>query len=633
MTLEQYMEMFLTECREHLENLNNALLKLEKDTGDRDVLDDIFRSMHTLKGMAATMGFERISAVSHEAENIMDNVRKKKTKADANLVDLLFRSFDALEGLLDRVESKGKDNIDVSSIIEELSAYEGDKPVKASRKKKKPAKVHSKGSWVHVTLDKACQLKSVRAFIVLKTLKEEIGSVIDTEPSESDIQKDAIENDFKVLVDTEVNESRIIESIQDIPEVVKVEVKPIEKEKVQPEEAVEEKAQKTTAKKQAPSSIQTLKVNIDRLDNVVNLVGELIINKAMLEEISKTHKIPEFSETIALNQRLMGELQYEVMQMRMVPLEQIFNRFPRTIRDLSKEQGKAVNFVMKGGEIEVDRTILEKIAEPLLHLIRNSIDHGIETSDERKNQGKSKSGLLKIRASRERDYVSITVEDDGKGIDTEKVKNSAIKKGIISGEEADKMSNSEILDIIFRPGFSTAEKVSKVSGRGVGMDVVLSGIGAVGGSVNIKSEVGKGTESTIKLPLSLAIVQALLVRLGEELYAVPLSNISRIVNINSAEIKSIKNEEVIKLFDEVIPLIKLHEIEPDRSAFSVVIIERGIKKVGLVVDELVVQREIVIKALDPIFSDVKGVSGATILGDGKVALILDTATLVNQEIV
>ena len=633
MTLEQYMEMFLTESREHLELLNDSLLKLEKDTRDKAALDDIFRSMHTIKGMAATMGFEKISAVSHRAEDLMDNVRKGKTAADDELLDLLFRSFDALEGLLDRVESKGDDNIDVSSIIEELSSYEGAKPTKKpSKPKKKTTKKHKKGTWVHVTLDEACQLKSVRAFVVLKTLREEIGNVIDTEPSEEKIQNGEFDNDFRVLVQTKEEETKIKERILETPEVSKVEVQSSDEEKVpDSKEEEKEKVKKPTEKKGQATSLQSIRVNVDRLDAVVNLVGELIINKARLEEISKTHDIPEFTDTIALNQRLMGELQYEIMQMRMVPIEQIFKRFPRTIRDLSKEQGKVVNFIMEGGDIEVDRTILEKIAEPLLHLIRNSIDHGIETPEERKKHGKSKSGLLKIKATRERDHVALSVEDDGKGIDVEKVKSVAIKKGVIEEKEAEAMSDSDLLNLTFNPGFTLAKEVSKVSGRGVGMDVVKSEIEAIGGSVNLDSEVGKGIKVLLKLPLTLAIIQALLVELGGERYAVPLSNINRIVDVKSKDIKSIKNQKVIKIFDEVIPLVRLHEVDPERSTFTIVIVERGTKKTGLIVDELISQREIVIKALDPIFSDVKGVSGATILGDGKVALILDTATLINQE--
>jgi two-component system chemotaxis sensor kinase CheA len=631
------MEMFLTECREHLENLNNSLLEFEKDTTNKAAVDDIFRSMHTVKGMAATMGFDKINAVSHEAENLMDNVRKGKTAADENLVDILFRSFDALESLLDGIEKGGKEeDIDVSSIIEELSGYKGGKPQKSKKKKKKKApKVEDGQPWINITLDEACQLKSVRAFIILKTIRDEVGNVLDTDPSEDEIKGDEIENEFKVKIETEADEAEIIDFIKGMPEVSNVEALHAEEGKTPaPEEEVKEvKVPKPTRKKQQVTTLQSIRVNLDRLDSVVNLVGELIINKSRLEEISKSHAIPDFAETVALNQRLMGELQYEIMQMRMVPIEQIYNRFPRTVRDLSKGQGKVVNFIMEGGDIEVDRTILEKISEPLLHLIRNSIDHAIETPQERKKQGKSKSGLLKIMASRERDHVALKIEDDGKGIDAEKVKKSAIEKGVIEAKEAEDMQDSDILRLIFMPGFSTVEKVSKVSGRGVGMDVVKSEIDGIGGSVNIESEVGKGTTVMLKLPLTLAIIQALLVELGGERYAIPLSNINRIVDVSVKDVKSIKNNEVIKIFEEVIPLVKLHDIEPDRSIYTVVIIERGIKKVGLIVDDLVVQREIVIKALDPMFSDVKGVSGATILGDGKVALILDTASLVNQEMV
>lgn len=614
------MEMFLAESREHLETLNNSLLKLEKDTGDEAALDEIFRSMHTIKGMAGTMGFEKINSLSHQAEDTMDRVRKGKIAADDALVDLLFRSFDALEELLDRVESEGNDDIDVSHLIDELSSYEGGKPL---------AKVDR--FWVHVTLEEGCQLKSVRAFIIFRDLKE-VSTIIDSIPGANEIEDEAFDNDFKVLIETKEEVPKIKDLVQSTSEVEKVEVIPVDGGGKEEEEKKDEgKLQIDTGMREErrPTSLQSVRVNIEHLDTVVNLVGELIINKARLEDIADTHEIPEISETVAINQRLMGDLQYEVMQMRMVPIEQIFNRFPRTVRDLSKEQGKEVDFTMEGGEIEVDRTILDKIADPLLHLIRNSIDHGIETPEERQKLGKSKSGHLNIKATRERDHVAVYIEDDGKGIDVSKIKESAIKKGVIEEADTEGMSDSDLLNLIFVPGFSTAENVTKVSGRGVGMDVVKSKIGAIGGSVIMDSEVGKGTKCLLKIPLTLAIIQAMLVRLGEELYAIPLSNIDRIVDVKTEDIKFIRNQEVITIYEEVIPLVKLHNVDPDRSIFSVVIVESGTKKAGLVVDDLMTQREIVIKALDPIFSGVKGVSGATILGDGRVALILDTAALVH----
>lgn len=575
------MELFLTESREHLENLNNSLLRLEKDTGDKAALDEIFRSMHTIKGMAATMGFERMSTLSHKAEDLLDSVRKGKIAADDALVGLLFKSFDVLEGLLDRIESKGDDNVDVSSLIEELSGYEG----------YKPAAAHKKRSWVHVTLAEGCQFKAARAFVIFRSL-EEIGDVIDSIPKAADIEDEAFDRDFKVLIETGEEVPRIRDLIQCITDVEKAEVLSADKAGVPAVEAVREK--------QHSSGLQSVRVNIERLDSIMNLVGELIINKARLEDISKSHQIPEFDEAVALNQQLMEELQYEVMQMRMVPIEQILNRFPRTVRDLSKEQGKEVNFVIEGGEIEVDRTILEEISEPLLHLIRNSIDHGIETPDERKKLGKPKVGLLKIKASREKGYIVIYIEDDGKGIDIDKVRETAVKNGVFEKAEANKMSDSEILDLIFMPAFSTAEKVSKVSGRGVGMDIVKSKIGAIGGSVSVDSEVGKGTKVLLKLPITLAIIQAMLVGLDKEIYAIPLSNINRIVNVKSKDIKSIKNQEVIRVSEEIIPLVKLPGVDMERSTLSVVIVEHGMKKAGLVVDSLMTQREIVIKALDTI---------------------------------
>lgn len=607
MDVKQYMELFLTESREHLENLNNSLLNLEKNKDDKAALDEIFRSMHTIKGMAATMGFNTISTLSHRTEDLMDKVRKGKISADDVLIDCLFKSFDVLEEMLNKVEDDGNDEIDLSSLLEELLNFQGEKPA--------PSKQKLNLHWVHVTLEKGCQLKSARAFAVFKSLGD-MGTVIDSVPSVSGIKNEDFDLEFKVLIETEEKEPKIKKVIRGLQEIDKVEFSRGDEEKTEIKD------------KQRTSSLQSVRINIERLDSTVNLVGELIINKARLEDISKAQDIPDLTEAVASNQRLMAQLQYEIMQMRMVPMEQIFNRFPRTVRDISKKIGKEINFVMEGSEIEVDRTALEEIAEPMLHLIRNSVDHGIEMPDERKKLGKKKAGLLKIKAVREKGHINICIEDDGRGINPDAIKEAAIKKGLIEREETLKMTESDVFNLMFLAGLSTAEKVSEVSGRGVGMDVVKSKIEAIGGSVLVSSEVGKGTKVIISLPLTLAIIQAMLVKLGGETYAIPLSNISRIIGITSKEIKSIKGSEVINLFGEIIPLVRLHGTDQDRSTFSVVIVERGMKKAGLVVDSLMEQREIVIKSLDETLSDVKGISGATILGDGKVILILDTASIV-----
>jgi two-component system chemotaxis sensor kinase CheA len=618
---EEYLELFITESREHLDNLNNSLVALEKDPSNIDFINEIFRSMHTLKGMAATMGFEKIETLTHKAEDILDDIRKDKLKPQPEIVDILFESLDLLEEMLKRISTGEGEGVDISSVLKKMEEYKAGK----IKPKAEEAKVKPEKYVVTVRLHEKCQLKSVRAFIVVKTLKER-GEVIKTTPPLDEMDKEDAGLEFKVLLSTEASKEDIVKSIQNLPEISKVEVVP-------EREALKEEVKAVPIKAKAGVKVtptQSLRVSIERLDTMVNLVGELIINKAAIKEIIRKYELKELEAPMAIYDRLLGDLQYEVMQLRMVPMEQIFNRFPRIVRDIARKRGKEVDFTIEGKEIEVDRTILDEIDEPMIHLIRNSIDHGIEDPEEREKNGKPRTGRLTVKAIREKDHVEIYVEDDGRGINVEKIKEAAIKKKIITKEEASTLSEKEALNLIFRPGFSTAEKITDLSGRGVGMDVVKAKIEKIGGSVEIDSTVGVGTRVTLKLPLTMAIIQALLVGVNGEIYAIPLLNVDKIVDVKKKDIKTVKNQEVIKIYDEVIPLVRLEKYTEDESkdTYSVVIVEKGAKKVGLIVDKLISQQDIVIKPLGEMFSDVKGFSGATILGDGTVALIIDTATLV-----
>jgi two-component system chemotaxis sensor kinase CheA len=618
---EEYLELFITESREHLDNLNNSLVALEKDPSNIDFINEIFRSMHTLKGMAATMGFEKIETLTHKAEDILDDIRKDKLKPQPEIVDILFESLDLLEEMLEKISAGEGEGVDISSVLKKMEEYKAGKiKPKAEKAKAGPEKY-----VVTVQLHEKCQLKSVRAFIVVKTLKER-GEVIKTTPPLEEMDKEDAGLEFKVLFSTETSKEDIVKSVQNLPEISRVEVVP-------EREALKEEVKAAPAKAKAGVKVtptQSLRVSIERLDTMVNLVGELIINKAAIKEIIRKYELKELEAPMAIYDRLLGDLQYEVMQLRMVPMEQIFNRFPRIVRDIARKRGKEVDFTIEGKEIEVDRTILDEIDEPMIHLIRNSIDHGIEDPEEREKNGKPRMGRLTVKAIREKDHVEIYVEDDGRGINVEKIKEVAIKKKIITKEEASTLSEKEALNLIFRPGFSTAEKITDLSGRGVGMDVVKAKIEKIGGSVEIDSTIGVGTRVTLKLPLTMAIIQALLVGVNGEIYAIPLLNVDKIVDVKKKDIKTVKNQEVIKIYDEVIPLVRLEKYTEDESkdTYSVVIVEKGAKKVGLIVDKLISQQDIVIKPLGEMFSDVKGFSGATILGDGTVALIIDTATLV-----
>ncbi|MEE8168452.1 MAG: chemotaxis protein CheA [Candidatus Hydrothermarchaeales archaeon] len=612
---KDYLELFVSESMEHLDNLNNALLELENNTSSKEALNEIFRSMHTLKGMANSMGFEKIGKLTHEVEDVLDDIRKGKAEVRPDIVDILFKSFDLLEELIEKATKGDGADLDISQVLDDLAKYRAEESRAQTEEVKKLREYK-----VSVLLNESCQLKSARVFLVFKNLTK-IGEITGSNPSLEQLEDEDFEYQFEVFLATHEDKEEIADSIASLPEVVGVDVSLLKEELKKKEVRFK------------GTSLQSVRVNIERLDSMLNLIGELIINKARLDEIAKAHDA-DLNEALGHNERLMNELQYEIMQIRMVPVEQIFSRFQRVVRDLAREQGKEIDFVIEGKEIELDRTVLDEIVEPMLHLIRNSVDHGIEKPSEREKMGKLRKGKLTIKASRERDHVVICVEDDGKGIDPEGVKDAAVKRGIFNENDASQLSDAEALEVIFKPGFSMAKEVTSVSGRGVGMDVVRSKIEPLGGSVAIESELGKGTKVVLELPLTLAIIQAMLVDINKEVYAIPMVNVNKIIDVVPKDIKSIRNQEVIKLYNEIIPLIRnLYNArmqEENEESLSVMIIERGTKKVGLVVDRVISQQEVVIKSLGTALGEVRGFSGATILGDGRVALILDTASIFEQ---
>lgn len=395
----------------------------------------------------------------------------------------------------------------------------------------------------------------------------------------------------------------------------------------------EDKACSSDAGRAAVKNVQSVRVGIERLDSLMNLVGELVINKIRLMQIASDHKLDYLEETLASLNRLTNDLQEEIMATRMVPIDQIFNRFPRMVRDLAKKEGKDIELILEGGDIELDRTVLDEVGDPLVHILRNCVDHGIESQDAREKAGKKRKGKVRLAARREKNYVVIEAQDDGKGMDPEKFRDSAVAKGVMSAEDVAKLTDTEVLNLSFLPGFSTAEKITDVSGRGVGMDVVKTKIEALGGSVRLESRVGEGTNITLKLPLTVAIIHSLMVKVGKDIYAVPITNVVRDLAIKKDMIKTIKGEEVIMMMGDVLPLIRLHDLFNVKSNgfddMIVVVVERGGSNVGIVVDHVLGQQEVIIKKLDNrLLKGVKGFAGATILGDGNVALILDVGTLI-----
>ena len=692
MDVSQYLEIFLDESNEHLQTLSDQLIILEKEPDNSDTINEIFRAAHSLKGMAGTMGYKRMQNLTHDMENVFSEVRNGNMEVNSNLVDVLFQCLDALETYVDNIrETQDEGTDDNEPIIKALNAFiasEGkENAAPAAKKEEAPAATASAAPAddkdmpladfeknavnealkknlhvykIKVSVDENCILKAARAFLVFKNL-EGHGDIIKSEPSVQDIEDEKFDFDFSIIVVTEEKYDNIIALIKNVSEIKDAAgqeiTQPFPEE--QTEEAKEEKketsavsqtakpaaakpaAKKPTSTGKTSGSVShTVRVDIEKLDVLMNLVSELIIAKNGL--VSASHV--EGDEAAALNQSFTEQIEYlervttnlheSVMKVRMMPIESVFSRFPRMIRDLNKKLGKKMELYMSGEDTELDRTVIDEIGDPIMHLLRNSADHGLESAEIRKERGKSEVGSIFLDAFQEGNNVVIEVRDDGNGIDTEKVKAKAVEKGTITQEQADVMTDKEAIDLLFRPSFSTAEKVTDVSGRGVGLDVVKSKIEALGGDVEVKTKYGEGSTFSIRLPLTLAIIQALMVKLGDEKYAISLGSIETIEDIPVSDIKYVHAKEVIHLRGNVIPLIRLRDLldvpgEPEESEnITVVVVRKGDKQAGLVVDSLIGQMEIVIKSLGKYISITKMIRGATILGDGSVSLFIDANTLV-----
>ena len=687
MDVSQYLEIFVEETREHLQSLNDNILVLEHEPENKDTINEIFRSAHSLKGMAGTMGYKRMQTLTHDMENVFSEVRNDKMKVTSDLVDVLFQCLDALETYLDNIintQDEGTD--DNAAIIRMLNDFLNGGSVSAAPSATPAASAEAPSApaggsnfanvvfadfeqhaiseataknlnvyGIHVQVDPGCILKAARAFLVFKSV-EEVGEIIKSNPSAQDIEDERFDFEFDIFVIS-------AEPIEKVTGVIKnvSEIKDAIGEKIvlsAPAEAEEKKATETVsetkpaiaqpnkpaaAQGQAPQKgkpvvNRSVRVDIDKLDSLMNLVSELIIAKNGLVSASTATDNKDnnrsMREQIEYLERVTTNLHESVMNVRMVPIETVVSRFPRMIRDLSKKLNKKMELYMTGEETELDRTVIDEIGDPLMHLLRNSADHGLESSEERIAKGKDETGTIFLNAYQDGNNVVIEVGDDGNGINVEKVKNKAIERGTITAEQAAVMSDKEIVDLLFMPSFSTAEKISDVSGRGVGLDVVKSKIEALGGDVECKTVLGEGSTFTIRLPLTLAIIQALMVKLGEEQYAIALGSIQTIEDIPVDEIKYVQGKEVINLRGTVIPIIRLGGLldVPNsgqaEDSLTVVVIKKGDKQAGLVVDELIGQMEIVIKSLGKYIHINKMISGATILGDGEVALIIDANAIV-----
>ncbi|MBP2026420.1 two-component system chemotaxis sensor kinase CheA [Acetoanaerobium pronyense] len=677
---EQYVDIFIDESKEHLQSLNQCLLNFEENRENLETVNEIFRIAHTLKGMSATMGFEVIASLTHKMENILDGIRGQKLYAEQEIVDILFEGLDILEEQIKAIESEGKEkSIDISDIIKRLEIIEkgGVSAKKESQSepltidntagisissedletiKSVAGEMSEKGFKIHslkIELEPNCMLKAARAFLVFKSL-EENGEIVYSDPSSDDIEDEKFESSFTLLFSSTLPQEDIEKLIMDVSEVKSVviaeydintskvsqeinvsneqeiinEVNNIEKNETSPEE--NEGKEKTEKKNKAA---KTVRVDIDRLDNLMNLVSELIIVKTRLEDDEISSDEQSMGEAVEYLERITTSLHDAVTKVRMVPVERVFNRFPRMIRDLSKDLNKEIELHMSGEETEVDRTVIDEIGDPLIHLLRNSIDHGIETPEKRLEKGKSEKGRVNLIAYPDGNTVVIEVSDDGAGINVEKVKQIAISREIITSEQAKELDINRAAELIFEPGFSTADKISDISGRGVGLDVVKTKIEALGGNVEIETETDKGSKFIIRLPLTLAIIQALLVIVGGEKYAIPLNNIKEITSIDTKGIRLVEKKEVVLYRGNTLPLVRLSEelmcaeVKELEDEATVVIVKKGEREIGLIVDNLIGQQEIVIKSLGKYLSFINQIAGATILGNGGVALIIDTNSL------
>ena len=707
MDVSQYLDIFLDESKEHLQNLNTSVLNLEQDPENPDTISEIFRAAHTLKGMAGTMGYKRMQNLTHDMENVFSEVRDGKLKVNAGMIDVLFRCLDAIEEYVSVIsETSDEGDNDNEPIIKELNdilagkAASGEEtkaaaePAPAAAEAEAPAAAAPAVAWdlteeeqkaledammankklysVTVTVQESCLLKAARAFLVFKAI-EERGEIVAANPSTQDIEDEKFDLEFSLIIASEGELDPILKDIKSVSEIAdarggvfegesapapEAASAPAEEEKKEEPEPAKDpgtsvaKVKNEVVKKPEPAASgaktekkagskpavnRTVRVDIEKLDSLMNLVSELIIAKNSLvssatsdttESSSNLHEQIEYLESVTTN------LHESVMKVRMVPIESVVSKFPRMIRDISKQLNKPMELYMSGEETELDRTVVDEIGDPLMHMLRNSADHGLEMPEERIARGKPETGSIFLDAYQDGNNVVIEVRDDGNGIDVERVRQKAIERGVMTEEQAYAAEDSDIINLLFMPSFSTAKQVSDLSGRGVGLDVVKSKIEALSGEVDVKTKLGEGTTFTIRLPLTLAIIQALMVVVGGEKYAIALSGIQTIENISPKDVKTVESKEVINLRGTVIPILRLDEIlgcksqrDPD-SDMIVVIAKKGDKLAGLVVDHLIGQQEIVIKSMGKYINKCKFISGATILGDGEVALIIDSNALI-----
>lgn len=676
METEEYLDMFLDESREHLQIINDNILQLEKEPEDISIVNEIFRSAHTLKGMSATMGFEDIASLTHKMENVLDLIRNHQLTVNSEIIDSIIIGIEYLEEMVQSISEGNDGKKDVTTLLKRLEQIEKGEVAAATETIDiqeqqvgivdvekldldefqltilKQAKDQGFDPYqITVELSDECILKGARAYMVFEAL-ESHGEIIQTTPTVEEIEDGNFGQSFQVTLltgDSSTTIKEIIEKVSEVKEVniqllsktlssVESEKESIEKDNetkdIQPTVSKKEEHSKNKSEKRASSS-RTIRVNLEKIDDLLNLFEEVVIDRSRLEVISETIEDSDLKETVEHMSRVSSDMQSLILAMRMVPIEQVFNRFPRMIRGLSKDLNKQISLEIIGADTELDRTVIDEIGDPLVHLIRNSVDHGIEIPEERRKNGKSEEGKLILRAFHSGNHVFIEIEDDGAGINRDKVQSKAIENGLITEQEAELLTDDQIAAFIMSSGFSTADQVSDISGRGVGLDVVKSKIESLGGQVSIETSAGEGSVFSIQLPLTLSIIATLLVSVQKETYAIPLSSIIETVVLPKNKVMVAHGNEVMDFRGKVIPIASLASIfnvpsmeNPDQQDYSIVVVKKGEKLTGLIVDGFIGQKEVVLKSLGNYLGEVFAISGATILGDGEVALIIDPNALV-----
>ncbi|MGM1048255.1 MAG: chemotaxis protein CheW [Bacillota bacterium] len=664
--LSEYKEVFMEELDEQLQLMDDEILKLEQEGDKGDAVQSLFRAAHTLKGSSAAMGFDTMKQLTHEMEHLLDQVRSHQLTVSAPLIDLLFQSLDNLK-LLKLEIMEGEESLtDISGCVYDLQHFahvqEDSKPgtglvseplIKPQISMDNRLRVSEcleqqlQVNWIFLRISASCFIKGARAYVIQMSLAE-CGEILYTSPDlgELDEQEEG-ELELAFLHAGVCDVEKLYSVALGLMDVEQVVVEPVQLEEIAILSVSTPTPNKELDPAESSSSVkskpQTIRVSVERLEHLMNLVGELVIDQTRIHQVEQIQRrrfaddsVTDLAHISDHLSRVIGDLQDSVMKARMLPIEQLFNRFPRMIRDLGRDLGKDIDLLIEGKDTELDRTLIEEISDPLIHLIRNAVDHGIETPDARTAKGKSPTGKLIIRAAHEDNQVVIYVKDDGAGIDPARMKSSAISKGLLTAEEAEALSKRDAVELIFRPGFSTASVVSDVSGRGVGMDIVKSHIEKMNGLIDIETELGSGTQFKIKLPLTLAIIDGLLVKITGQTFIIPMSNIAEIVRVKAEELVTLRGQSVLLLRNQVIPVSWMHEHfkiasqEHHKSQLSLVIVGSAEKRLALVVDELIGNQEIVIKSLGSYVGKVNGIAGGTILGDGSVALIMEISALINH---